>query len=810
MAEAVALTLDIAKLIKSLIEYGQEVRGAKDDIAGLCRELQSLRGVLEDLGAQRPGNVADNGMRDCLANARTLVDDLQHRMQSRNSRVQRGLQSLKWPFTKEAIGETLDRLARINVSIIMIMMGGQQNLVPDILAMKEELRAIAGTINDGFDSTSRKKIMDYVAPASPHVLHGETCSIWEGTDSGMWFVRNHLQPWIQFRTPEERLMGLYGSSGTGKTTILSRVVEHVKTQSSGPKVAYFYCSFNDAASHEVRNIVGSWLVQLATTDPGILDQFQDAEAKRERIPIASLEDALVDVVQKNGPALLILDAMNESSNPKQIAECVVRLLSRCEDLRCLLSSTPFTESFFSEMAWPITTVNVALDDVNPDIELYVRRTCESSQVLARSVDTIVEVLVPQTKGMFRWAECQMNTLTKCLTPRMVTQTLGQLPGTLDEAYINILSRVQPEYKALVREALMWLSYAYRPFTLDELAEAVVIEVYEGERFEMDDTCRIKPPETLLRLCQGLVARNAKTNTVSLAHSSIRTTLESPMLRESSMSYFWMDRKSSSPNIIRKCLTYLLMDPFNLRDCSETALRRYFRAYPFLDYASVMWAMHVCLHVRSSGSLSKQDTQLIMTLLSTPATGGSHNNFIFWIRTLLGDQVDGNYPPTPLYYASSYGLAPIVELMLQNGMVSTDPAQKASPTHIDMKSGRYESTPLHVAVFRGHADVVALLLKHGADPNTTDSDGTSCLSWAFAGRDWRIARLLVDYGAQDEEEDVEYDWDGFSDQADEEPRAMLPYFGRAEFDPYDSEEEEDDDGWAATLRCSSKMAIDGSD
>ncbi|EGP89078.1 uncharacterized protein MYCGRDRAFT_108872 [Zymoseptoria tritici IPO323] len=753
MAEAVALTLDIAKLIKSLIEYGQEVRGAKDDIAGLCRELQSLRGVLEDLGAQRPGNVADNGMRDCLANARTLVDDLQHRMQSRNSRVQRGLQSLKWPFTKEAIGETLDRLARINVSIIMIMMGGQQNLVPDILAMKEELRAIAGTINDGFDSTSRKKIMDYVAPASPHVLHGETCSIWEGTDSGMWFVRNHLQPWIQFRTPEERLMGLYGSSGTGKTTILSRVVEHVKTQSSGPKVAYFYCSFNDAASHEVRNIVGSWLVQLATTDPGILDQFQDAEAKRERIPIASLEDALVDVVQKNGLTLLILDAMNESSNLKQIAECVVRLLSRCETLRCLLSSTPSTESFFSEMAWPIATVNVALDDVNPDIELYVRRTCESSQVLVRSVDTIVEVLVPQTKGMFRWAECQMNTLTKCLTPRMVTQTLGQLPGTLDETYINILSRVQPEYKALVREALMWLSYAYRPFTLDELAEAVVIEV---------------------------------------------------------MSYFWMDRKSSNPNIIRTCLTYLLMDPFNLRDCSETALRRYFRAYPFLDYASVMWAMHVCLHVRSGGSLSKQDTQLIMSLLSTPATGGSHNNFIFWIRTLLGDQVDGNYPPTPLYYASSYGLAPIVELMLQNGMVSTDPAQKASPTHIDMKSGRYESTPLQVAVFRGHADVVALLLKHGADPNTTDSDGTSCLSWAFAGRDWRIARLLVDYGAQDEEEDVEYDWDGFSDQADEEPRAMLPYFGRAEFDPYDSEEEEDDDGWAATLRCSSKMAIDGSD
>jgi ankyrin repeat protein len=74
------------------------------------------------------------------------------------------------------------------------------------------------------------------------------------------------------------------------------------------------------------------------------------------------------------------------------------------------------------------------------------------------------------------------------------------------------------------------------------------------------------------------------------------------------------------------------------------------------------------------------------------------------------------------------------------------------SEIDVKGGRAKSTPLHVACFRGQTKVVELLLEAGADPNTTNSKGESCLYWArdVAVQDYvDIYELLLKYGAKDE-------------------------------------------------------------
>src|SRR5277367_6731115 len=80
---------------------------------------------------------------------------------------------------------------------------------------------------------------------------------------------------------------------------------------------------------------------------------------------------------------------------------------------------------------------------------------------------------------FRWVECQLESLRKCLTPTAIRKTLSQLPETLDETYNRILKSIPGEYQ---REALCVLHLLFisrRPLTLDHVAEAVAVDYEEG-------------------------------------------------------------------------------------------------------------------------------------------------------------------------------------------------------------------------------------------------------------------------------------------------------------------------------------------
>ncbi|PPJ51362.1 hypothetical protein CBER1_10061 [Cercospora berteroae] len=743
MADPAALALQVGVLIKNLIEYGHEVKGAQEQITSLCRELSALRGVLEDVKAQRSDKVADNGISDCLANARLMIDDLLHRMQPSGSRLQRGKQSWLWPFKQKEIEQILARLGRINTFIIMIMMGAQQSVTLDMQVLRDELRSLASMVSSELYSQNQKRIMDFLAPVSPDLAHDEACSVWEGTHSGTWFV-DILQPWLDTSGSKRSILALYGSSGAGKTTVISKAVEHVRTKPKRTKLCYFYCMFNDEASRDVRNILGSWLVQLAAHKPSILDPFDEVESGRNKLPLSLLEDALVEAVENVGPTILVLDAVNESRDEEKLRECMLRLTERCKDIRFVVSSTPYAPDLMSTKCME---VNMGPEEVDGDIEQYVRRVVSTSHLLAQAGEQgIVDVVVPQARGMFRWAECQMSLLSGCLTAKMVTRALTELPGSLDFTYMNILRRTPIATRPWVREILMWLSYAYRPLTLEELAEAVVIETGQSS---MDDSCRIQPPETVLRLCQGLVAYTAATNTISLAHSSVRATLESRAILDSDVSEFGMSREECTPVIISKSLTYLLLDDFDPKFCHCDHMRRClcFESYPFFNYAGKMWAVHASMHLRRGNTFHDSEIEQMFTLLGVLELHGvktTRHNFALWMKVILGDRTHSADTATPLYYAASFGLEPVVEITLSQGLINFDDPNNSS--YIDWKSGRNSSTPLEVACYRRHIEVAELLLRYGADPNSTDVFGNSCLDYAVKNEDRAIISLLLRHGA----------------------------------------------------------------
>ena len=525
-------------------------------------------------------------------------------------------------------------------------------------------------------------------------------------------------------------------------------------------VAYFYCAYNDATSQEARNVVGSWISQI----PPALANITEAASKVREMTAAELEPALTKASDSHS-ILLILDAINESFEARELAETIVRLTTTSENIKCLVSTTPHTNAVKETFITPHLQVYMDTDLVLHDIRAYITAQVRSHLVLSRiSEEEFTNALIPKSEGMFRWIDCQMDFLRGQLTPRAVRKALQDLPGTVDDTYILLLGRVPDTGRQIVRDALLWLSFSHRPLSLKELCEAVIVE--EGES-EIDNDCRLSDPELLLSLCQGLVVRDETTDMVALAHGSIKAFVAGSNIQSTPVAYFALDEDDSTRVIFRKCLTYLLLRAFQGGCGLYRTVNDMYNTYPMLDYAAQKWPIHA-----KACRLQHEELDLLRTFFLTQKANVHGGNFTFWVSCLRPTiQFHPLKASEPLYYAASFGLTAAVEMLLNEGLINC--SDSARPWYVDHLCGRNRSTALQVACYRGHEDVVDLLLRAGADPNPGDRVGIRCVDWALQRGYRNIAAKLKAAGARTE---VNLEaWSGEkSDDKDDSARKVAQY------------------------------------
>jgi hypothetical protein len=109
---------------------------------------------------------------------------------------------------------------------------------------------------------------------------------------------------------------------------------------------------------------------------------------------------------------------------------------------------------------------------------------------------------------------QLALLRECTNLHDVKKTLVSLPADINKLYRDTLQRIraQPPGKAqLARDVLVWVVFASRSLTIEELQEAVAI-CPDTHKFERD---RLVPEATLIGACHGLVAVEETTRLVRL-------------------------------------------------------------------------------------------------------------------------------------------------------------------------------------------------------------------------------------------------------------------------------------------------------
>jgi len=354
-------------------------------------------------------------------------------------------------------------------------------------------------------------------------------------------------------------------------------------------------------------------------------------------------------------------------------------------------------------------------------------------------------------------------------------------GGLAGAYGATLERIKAqdeENTKLAMTALTWVCHAERPLQVDELCNALAVEIGSPD-FDPENIPSIG---TLLHFCQGLITVDEESSTVRLIHHTVQEHLDSDV------------GLFSKPHSIlaETCLTYL-----NSKQVKNLRLHPFpdHHSMPFLAYSSRYWGAHARRELSdhastlalellgqyenhvSAISLLKQvprgsfsgDTsipplftglhgasffgivELVTTILSfegceinqqdctgtTPLGWAARNGHVGAVELLLGREgIDpdrpGEHDETPLGRAAIYGHEAVIKLLLRREGVDPNNANK------------YGETPLGRAAIEGHEGVVKLLLgREDIDPNRPGEHGRTPLGWATLKGHGGVVKLLLE-------------------------------------------------------------------
>lgn len=554
-----------------------------------------------------------------------------------------------------------------------------------------------------------------------------------------------------------KLLWLCGPAGFGKTVLCASLVQRYKEDTSRPLVAYLFCSAHVQTGSQPDATIRTWISQLIRQNVIARDVVFEHLRNQDTGPVASVSDIwnlLKSIISVVPDCILVLDGVDEyeksGHNRTEFLQNIktatrdtaarVVIASRDEsDLRAELTATEAQPSNLS-----ILECVVSNTEVQADVALLSESIVDKRLQSRHQEDTRKELaaqMALKSEGMFLWVKMQQDQLQAWRSKTALQKIVNDMPGGLHHTYErnwkSVLHLAEEQDFNRAMAILRWAAFAFRPLTVSELTEALLIEPDQ----EQGVLCLEDMPDDIddeyidggiKDLCGSLIdVRSSSSDThpgartVHLVHPSVRTFLLSVQSQQNATT-----RVSTLSNLCEQhgilakiCLRYL--------NCNEVWKSR---ARPFLEYAVRVWSGHI----NASGHEAAKLKGLVSRLFQH-----GNDNFNHWSEmfesapTPRSDEEDSApfKPSTPLYYATLFNLIPALEeLVLQNKDL------------VNYEGGRYGSA-LQAACATGHMEAFALLLEWGADVNMEGGKHGSALNAAaLFGRE-EMARRLVNLGAR---------------------------------------------------------------
>ena len=335
--------------------------------------------------------------------------------------------------------------------------------------------------------------------------------------------------------------------------------------------------------------------------------------------------------------------------------------------------------------------------------------------------------------------------------------LSSLPESLDETYERMLCNINSFLIEDARRILTLLCYAARPLSIQELIDAVAVEI--NKPTGLNRRRRLQDSNGIRDICGGLIDiglsadhmtenhdEEELTRTVRIAHFSVQEYLESERIRHQKAAIFGLTSATAHAEVAQICLIYLLDDSLSRSKLDQSILEE----YPLAKFAAEYWYNH---H-QNTAKITPELHDCVLRLFQSP------KSFASWVTLYDPDGPDyyirfgrsEDNIPTPVYYTSLLGLDQTLHVLLAPEQVESKrtpgllhTSTSKLPKLVNAQAG-YFGNPLQAASYRGHDNVIQLLLDKGADVNTQSGSFGNALQAASYKGHHNVVQMLLDNGA----------------------------------------------------------------
>jgi len=235
--------------------------------------------------------------------------------------------------------------------------------------------------------------------------------------NGRWLVE-YRSDYVQRREATAGTLWLKGTVGTGKTSLVSIVIEDLGEKFESDSLAFFYCGGLTATKSEPLTVLRSLLAQLACSDNGIdisehvRHLYESREQRLQRTnPRADVRDCtelLSKVVQERVSAIIVVDGLDECSRPMELLDSFSKIIAEIGNdnaqLRIFLSSRMDVEEqkWMEEFLQP-KIISIISAETSDDIRTFIHT--ERNKASRRPDPTIIPHAMTQDmeNSLFRLA-----------------------------------------------------------------------------------------------------------------------------------------------------------------------------------------------------------------------------------------------------------------------------------------------------------------------------------------------------------------------------------------------------------------------
>ncbi|KAL7909517.1 ankyrin repeat-containing domain protein [Trichoderma velutinum] len=579
-------------------------------------------------------------------------------------------------------------------------------------------------------------------------------------DTCNWILeRPTFKEWLSLQedrgTP--KLLWINGPAGFGKTILCASIVHHLSTTVDSP-VAHFFLSSDFESGNDPYEAVRYWISSLMSHNHTI---FEYVRAERDKQLESVATRALVmqlfqKIVHLLPGCTFIIDGLDECTWLNRgiarklnnaVAESTTKILIVSRDEPAIRTGVEGMEST------QVSEYKILPDDVNHDTQKYSRSIVEKklSQKTEALKQEISQKMAEQCAGQFLWLKLQG-----------LQALINKTPSGLDSLYQrdwNRLSRLPEDDKHRAFTLLRLITFAARPLTVTELAEASVINM-DSEEYPLDDLPEAIDAEyinsEILGLCGSLLSvhqnsTDLRSCTVRLTHFSIKqyylshdpnsgnVLIQNETLRCS-------NERMENTSVARTCLRYIQYEEtWRTEDSHDsTQVQGSFR-----DYAVYFWHRHFLE--------GDQEHKLVNGLIDDLFDNYDSTNWEQWRDAFDSIEKgrlnffaktcnnDGEKRKEE-YLTCFVPPSPLTLRLIEKHPDHLDDIElinfDANPS-LAVWSG---NSPLHVAVVRGHLNLVQLLLENSADVNAIDCYKSTPLHYTLLTSTNEIAKLFLRHGA----------------------------------------------------------------